>query len=102
VPIPKKRTHNPRNQDDRARAMKIAVSIVRAYCDKTDAGLWDSIVNQNSSIKFPIREAFEDVEIELTKGRLPIKELLNYDTSKESLGKCFSEVISSIDEVLNS
>ncbi len=103
MPIPKKRTYNPRNLDDRARAMDVAVALIKEYCEKTDAALWDQIINQNPTIKIP--QILKKAGITVRKdGSANISDLMNIahstdkteeDTAtKETMGDCLSQLIS--------
>lgn len=60
--------------DDKASAMATAISIIKEYCSKANADLWQSIINENPTVVIP--KALKERGIDLKDGKVKMNDLL--------------------------
>lgn len=99
MPIPKKRTNNQEFDEARAYALSKAVAIIKDYCSKTDADLWQSIVNQNPTVTIPA--ALKERGIEMSNGKIKLNDLLKVEAYSKLVDKAQPEKIAKPETLLD-
>ena len=70
---------------NKAQALSKAVAIVKEYYSKTNADLWQSIVNQNPTVTIPA--ALKNRGIEVSDGKVKLNDLINAEVEiDETMG----------------